>query len=253
MKRVLFYLLIIIFINPSLYAQTGIEKIQDEWVMALKYSRPQLDFSWERGYLMYIEGEGLKTEELSGHPKLKWASAIQGYTHEQELRHDNRRYLTTGMLNVENDSYMLLSGWWFTENGWKKEVDVILLMDSDKEVSSTQDSLLKIERRRWVRLANQHKPEAHMDTSYTPDAVYQGSGKTSAGRDEIARRYAYMGNPNYQVDLEKQQLWYVSEDKVLETGRYYTGAERKGTGGIYVIIWEWQDEGNWQIAFDFNF
>lgn len=63
-----------------------------------------------------------------------------------------------------------------------------------------------------------------------------------------------MENPDYQVDLKEQQLWEISEELILELGRYFTGPERTGNGGIYVILWEQERPSKeWMIALDFNF
>jgi hypothetical protein len=180
-------------------------------------------------------------------------AAIEAYNHKQTFQHDRDRFITVGTLDTEIGNQALVTGWRKVDGEWKKEIDVILTISGTlyKPADTLMENLNQ-ERRKWVKLANQHNPENHIRQSYTEDATYFGNGQKSEGRSEIADRYFYMENPNYQVDLEKEQLWSISENHVIEIGRYFTGPEKVGTGGIYVILWQQQEEG-WLIELDFNF
>lgn len=244
---------LLVFSIQGVQAQTGIQKIQGEWLMTLKYGQPADDYAWEGGYLMFKEKEAMETTAAGPLFQDEPNKAILRYVPGNEYPHDKHRYVSTGMIETGKNELFLLSGWRFTENSWKKEIDILLNLNADNTVPDSLQKVLANARDKWVILANKHQPLAHIQESYTPDAVYFSNGRSSVGTAAIAERYQYMANPVYQVDLESRELWNIEGDRVLELGRYFTGAEKTGTGGIYVIIWEKQASGDWKISLDFNF
>jgi hypothetical protein len=148
---------------------------------------------------------------------------------------------------------LLFTGWRVVDGDWKKEIDGILIRQADQLlISNDLSETIDQQREDWVTLANQHDPQPYINALYSEGATYFSNGQLSEGRAEIVERYVYMENPNYQVDLEKEKLWLVSDEQILEVGRYFTGPERIGDGGIYVVLWEQIDD-RWMIALDFNF
>lgn len=252
MKRAfIFYLFLIC---SSVQAQPDLVTLQQQWVDSVKAGESTFGFYWSGRSLVYTKINTKDAQSLIQLAKSEEIAGLQNYNHIQTYQHDKFRYITIGELKTHSDSLMLLTGWRDIDGRWEKEIDVILtLKNKTTEISRELDRLLNQERKEWVKLANQHNPEAHIKTSYTEDATYFGNGQKSEGQQEIAERYFYMENPNYQVDLEKERLWKISEENVLEIGRYFTGPKRVGDGGIYVILWEKQESGEWLIQLDFNF
>lgn len=254
MKKYILLSLILIFTGSFLLAQPDLESFQRKWVENVKTGEPATDFYWENRYLAFVDITSNESNNIITLVRSGEIPAIKTYEHEQIFRHDGHRYISVGKLVTDGHDVVLLTGWRNVEEGWKKEIDVILSKSSpDEEVGSDVLAALNNERQKWVKLANEHNPEAHIKASYTGDAVYFGNGEKSEGRAEIAERYFYMENPDYQVALEMEELWNIAEDKVLEAGRYFVGTERRGEGGLYVILWEKQETENWQIKLDFNF
>ncbi len=252
MKKAL--LLFFLLAGTTAQAQPDLQSIQQEWVDAIKMGDSTSGFYWADRSLIYSKIKTGDAESLMQIFKKEEIQNLQRYIPLQTFQHDKFRYLTVGKLITSADSLLLLTGWREVEGSWLKEIDVVLSIESSStKIDNETEQLLSDERRKWVNLANEHDPEAHIKVSYTEDATYFGNGQKSEGRQEIAERYFYMENPNYQVDLEKKRLWRISENNVLEVGRYFTGSERRGNGGLYVILWEEQKSGEWQIELDFNF
>lgn len=261
-SRPLFMLLMLVISGNTLFAQPGVKQMQQEWLMSLRYGQDLQSYQWDKGYFLYINDREIEAGDLREELKALGMDRPDDYIHHGNFRHDNHRYFTVGMLEAPAKKAVLLTGWKFTANGWKKETDVLLpYLPGTSEGEKKADLVpgenlserLDEEREEWVRLANLHDPAAHIRYSYTPDAEYYSGGQNSEGHAGIAERYSYMENPQYQVDLEKERLWKISDQQVLEVGRYFTGAERRGTGGLYTILWEKQPEGEWKIAMDYNF
>lgn len=248
------FLLFFLLAGITARAQPDLHSLQQEWVDTIKMGESTSGFYWDGRSLIYSKIKTEDDESLMQVLKKEEIQNLQRYTLLQTFQHDKFRYITVGKLITSADSLLLLTGWREVKGSWLKEIDVILTTESKTtQISSESDLLLDQERKKWVKLANQHNPEAHIKVSYTEEATYFGNGQKSEGRQEITDRYSYMENPNYQVDLEKERLWRISESNVLEIGRYFTGSERRGNGGLYVILWEEQESGQWQIELDFNF
>ncbi|MGN8225217.1 hypothetical protein [Gracilimonas sp. BCB1] len=248
------FLLFFLLAGITAQAQPDLHSLQQEWVDTLRMGESTSGFYWDGRSLIYSKIKTGDAESLMQVLRKEEIQNLKRYTHHQAFQHDKFRYITVGRLITSTDSLLLLTGWREVEGSWLKEIDVILAIESGTtQISSESDRLFDQERKKWVELANQHHPESHIKVSYTEDATYFGNGQKSEGRQEIADRYSYMENPNYQVDLKKERLWKISESNVLEIGRYFTGSERRGNGGLYVILWEEQESGVWQIELDFNF
>lgn len=248
------HILFFLFLWTGVQAQPDLISLQEEWVHSVKVGESVSDFYWSGKSLVYSKINTADAEALIQFAQSKELSSLQNYRHLSYFRHDDLRYVTIGQLFSETDSLLILTGWRDVKGSWKKEIDIILTQISNTtETSDKINRLLNEERREWVKLANEHNPEVHIKATYTKEATYFGNGQRSEGWEEIAERYYYMENPNYQVDLEKEQLWKLSDEHILEIGRYFTGSERVGTGGIYVILWQKQQDGSWLIELDFNF
>lgn len=227
-------------------AQQSIQEIQSVW---LKGKIGEVHY-WDnyKGYL-YSEKEGLRSvKEIID-------SGRSGglYKEAEAFEHDQRRILTLGKVTSVKKPFYLISAWRLNEAVWMKEMDLAIDVSEYEAVSESLLEILRSERREWVEYANRHNPDEHITVSYTVEAVYLSGGKESRGQEEIASRYSYMENPNYQVDLEGRHIQQLGDKSVLEVGRYFTGSVKKGNGGVYLILWQKQKNNEWKIGFDFNF
>ena len=247
-------LLIFLVVWPlKLHAQPDFVSLQQSWVDSLNTGASVSSFYWEDRNLIYSVNESSFADSVTHLVLSEEMTGLEDYEHLDTFRHDDSRYITIGILSSKTNSMLLFTGWRDVDGDWKKEIDGILIRQADQLLISNELSQsIDKQREDWVTLANQHDPLSHINTLYSEGATYFSNGQLSEGRAEIVERYVYMENPNYQVDLEKEKLWLVSDEQILEVGRYFTGPERIGVGGIYVILWEQIDD-RWVIALDFNF
>lgn len=238
----------------SLQAQPEFHTYQLQWIEDVKSGISTENYYWANRHLFYSKITTSDSESLVQLLRSEAIPNIETYNHLKTFKHDRYRYLTVGYLKTTSESLLLLSGWRDVEGNWKKEIDVVLTRETDQNgMGQNSVDILDQHREKWVMLANKHDPNEHIRKTYSEDATYFSNGYKSNGWQEIIERYAYMENPDYQVDLEKEQLWRVSDTSIVEVGRYFTGAERVGPGGLYVILWEKQNPDTWQITLDFNF
>lgn len=250
MKKLLFLFLLL---PISLSAQPNLVSLQESWTDSIKARASASSFYWEGRNFTFTKINTSDSESLIKLSRSEKITGLGPYEHLETFKHDEYRYIIVGTLPTNTETMLLLTGWRNVEGSWKKEIDVILTHEVNQfKLSDELTIALNKRRASWITRANQHNPKKHIEALYSKEATYFANGRKSEGREEIIERYVYMENPNYQVDLEKEQLWNISEDQVLEVGRYFTGSERVGPGGLYVILWELVDE-EWMIRLDFNF
>lgn len=250
MKKLLLLLLIIAPVVGL--AQPDIATLQNQWMESLTEGEDIQHLLFQDGYLFYKDGE---TIEMKSKDNYGIGQELSAYSTLQVFKHDTSRYMSLGKINYGKQSHLLLTGWRNIEESWVREIDILLAspLDLQGELTTMLRKQLTEEREEWVTLANRHNPLAHVQSSYTADAVYFGNGTRSDGHSGIAERYSYMENPDYLVDLEAGHQVQSKEDEVLEVGRYFTGEVRRGTGGLYVILWQKQAPADWKIKLDYNF
>ncbi len=226
-------------------AQENFSALQSRWLEDAKQGEDVSAYQWERGYLLYPEGAATLLAQLSD------------YQLRIHISHDPVRFITIGTVEntLQQKEMLMITAYRNTKEGIKKEMDVVLPTDEPyefgKEVAAEQE--IGLRREEWVELANQHNPARHIKAMYTQDATYLSAGRLSLGWEEIIERYAYMESESYSVDLVKKYLYQLSADKVIEVGRYYTGNNTSGPGGIYFILWTKSASGKWDIELDFNY
>ncbi|SMO83380.1 hypothetical protein SAMN06265219_11255 [Gracilimonas mengyeensis] len=236
------------------WAQPDFEDLQQQWLDILNKGEDVSEFYWTNEYQVFAElkvGEAQRIMDVVNSNENKLPGS---YQQTDIFRHDEDRYVTVGDLYNEEDEILLVTGWRNTENGWKKEVDMYF---SPEEETGNSFEMVKAKlderRQEWIKLANAHNPQKHVDELYTQETVYLANGSKSEGRQEVADRYYFMKNPNYEIGISKTKLWNIAEGHVLETGRYYVGGDYDADGGVYVVLWELTGAGKWQVKLDFNF
>lgn len=254
MKSLLICFLFLFLFSLGSQAQPDFQTAQNRWMQALNEDAGVKELLFPKGYLFYKDGNVTESDNESSADGLGLDRQISSYKQLQLFKHDEARYITIGNIIYGEDAYIIMTGWMKADSGWTKMIDIMVAQQSDTSLSEIIEQQLSEERLEWVRLANQHDPAAHIQASYTQDAVYYSNSSRSDGHSGIAERYSYMKNPNYQVDLESSRMLQTKANEVLEVGRYFTGKVRRGSGGLYVILWEKKEEvDGWKIKLDFNF
>ncbi len=133
---------------------------------------------------------------------------------------------------------------------WKREAE-----DKKRElefiatVGETESDNTDIDAQRaaWMDLCNQHDAAQLVTELYTEDALYYNHKPLVAGREAISQEYQYMNRENYRLHLEPILLQRVNENLAFEIGQCLGSY-----GGKYILIWQKQESGKWQVLFDSN-
>ncbi|WP_235295999.1 YybH family protein [Portibacter marinus] len=109
--------------------------------------------------------------------------------------------------------------------------------------------LNKIEERRqaWMDLCNAHDAAKLVRTLYSKDAVYFNHRPLIIGHEAIAVEYDYMNRQQYELDLTPIYIKAVNDQCIFEIGQC-SGSYN----GKYVLIWEKEQNGIWNIKMDSN-
>ncbi len=246
------FLLYVFVVFPCvLKAQT--EPIQSQFIQSISDHQAIDEFISKNGYLFFSDELILNTEPGETDVILDFQKAADDYRWSNTFINNSETKITVGSFKKGDLSIFILTGWSDIGSAWKKEVDVVLEEDQKMGITLDLERELDKERTTWEELANAHDPLAHTNYSYAGGAVYLSGGRRNDGPEEIAQRYSYMENPAYSVYLEDIFLKRTSEGRVVEIGRYSIGSRDSNGKGMYLIVWEKQPEGRWQIALDFNF
>lgn len=246
-------LLIALIFSMSMTLQAQTSELQSEWLQKVTDQQAVDEIISSNGYLYYSEELISNTDRGDTDVIMDLKQKVHDYRESNSYLNNSGSKMTVGSYIQEEDTFFILSGWRDFGSGWKKEVDVVFRDDLSQGISLDIERNLDKERTMWEEKANAHDPLAHTQYSYAEDAVYFSGGRRNDGPEGIAQRYSYMENPGYSVYLEDIFLKRISEDKVVEIGRYSIGSRDSRGKGMYLIVWERQTNDRWQIALDFNF
>ena len=129
-------------------------------------------------------------------------------------------------------------------SGPKVEFLVIYKKGNSKNESSNIDT----RRNEWMELCNSHKANELVRELYAPDAYYYNRGRLLQGTKAISAEYSYMNSPGYSLTLTPKHFVFVTSDVAYEIGRC------SGSYPLpYMLLWEKQTGGNWQVLMDSNY
>ncbi|MCB0632128.1 MAG: hypothetical protein KDD15_20420, partial [Lewinella sp.] len=167
------------------------------------------------------------------------------------VQHSDDRYLEMGTFPVTSAEdgtfhFAYLTAWKMVDSVWLRELDVLESMNNE----APEVDLQEIDQARsiWQELSNARDHEQLVKNSYAPRGFYFNQGRSYRGTEAISEVYSYMSGENWQITLTGLSVMPVKDDLVFELGQY----QSNGTGH-YVILWQKQDDGNWQVLLDFNF
>lgn len=160
-------------------------------------------------------------------------------------KHDSANYFEVGRFERDDGiPIFFLIGWQYINGNWIRELDLFI----DNTVTQCSDiGGVEVARNKWMKLANEHNPENLVNNSYTYNAIYFSNGKLTMV-DQLAKRYKYMSNQDWKIELEAYDVMVVQEGLILEIGEY-----RAKSKGLYLIIWQKQENKKWKVLLDFNF
>ncbi len=137
MKKILL-LIATVWLPFSGNAQPDFEALQNQWVQALQTTEPTADFYWEGKNFTFAKIDSTHARNVIQRIKSEQLTGLKNYEHGQIFRHDDQRYLSTGMLMTEGKNLLLLTGWRNVDGFWKKEIDVILSLKANSTAPFNQ-------------------------------------------------------------------------------------------------------------------
>ncbi|MEZ4858983.1 MAG: hypothetical protein R2781_09255 [Flavobacteriaceae bacterium] len=140
----------------------------------------------------------------------------------------------------ESYKYLLI---WNTEGTQKRQLECIAQATKNIPI----DPQIEKRRAQWIKLCNAHDALALVTQLYTPNAVYYNHKPLVIGTQAIAQEYSYMNQTQYSLGLTPLHLEMVTSTLAFEMGQC-TG----GYNGKYLLVWQKNEQGLWQVLFDSN-
>lgn len=246
MKKIGLILLSILFVSQnSEYLQ-----LQKKWISALNNKdNKNLQSFYLSSAGLYLSGNLDLISETRISELMNVVSSdenVDGYQETFMTEGRQGHVMTLGYIRQGEDLYANLSAWRKSESGFQKEFETLSkVMSGDIQFDL---ELFTSQRRNWEKYSNDHDPAGLINNVYTTDSYYLNGGRIDFGRTAIIERYAYMKRENWNIRLEAKGIIPVDQNVAYEIGKYYSTGE-----GQYLLIWEKQRKGEWQIKLDFNF
>lgn len=102
-------------------------------------------------------------------------------------------------------------------------------------------------REKWMELCNAHKVSELINTLYAPQTLYYNHRPMVKGRKALIPVYGYMESPDYSLQLTPLAVVPVRSDLILELGQC-SGSYP----GKYMLVWQRNEKGTWEIILDSN-
>ena len=147
-----------------------------------------------------------------------------------------------GELKADESSFSVM----YLKNMPNAKIELLVIYESQETESPISD----IDQRRaeWMELCNAKKVGELVKNLYTSDAYYYNRGRLLSGTKAISSEYGYMNSPSYTLKLSPKHIEVISSDIVFEIGRC------SGSYPLpYMLLWQKQNDGTWQILMDSNY
>ena len=150
------------------------------------------------------------------------------------------RWMTNGQ-----EQYAQLIIWDNRGNQPLRALEFIVQYDEGR-VIDLRDSV-DVARQLWMQYCNAHEVETLIEELYTDNTLYYNHRPLLKGRTALVKEYAYMKRPTYNLQLTPIYTEPVNDHLIFEIGQC-SGSY----GGKYIIVWEKQPDGRWQVLLDAN-
>ncbi|MEM7299350.1 MAG: hypothetical protein AAF391_13920, partial [Bacteroidota bacterium] len=131
-------------------------------------------------------------------------------------------------------------------NSTSSTIELLVIYKNDSP--SGDLDVLKNRREEWMKLCNSHKANELVKQLYSKEAFYYNRGRLLKGTSAISAEYGYMNSSSYSLQLTPKHIVFVTDDIVFEVGRC------SGSYPLpYMLLWEKQTNGEWQVLLDSNY
>ena len=142
---------------------------------------------------------------------------------------------------AKNDEIFHIIIWNKSTGQEKRELEYF----ENKTIVEIDSTGLNSARNKWIKLCNQHLPNALIEQCYLPNANYYNDKPMVIGTKLISKEYSYMKKPNYKLNLKPIHIEYVNDQTIFEVG-HCEGSYQ----GKYLIVWK--KEKDWKVFLDSN-
>lgn len=159
------------------------------------------------------------------------------------VANDSYDYEIGSFINKDDGLAKHLIIWNTSNNEDKRELEFIT------ETDESNVNLKEIDKQRanWMALCNAHDAKDLIEAMYTENTMYYNRGRLLIGRNDLVTEYEYMNNEQYKLTLNPILVEPVSETIVFEFGQC-----EGSYNGKYILVWQKNSQGIWQVLFDSN-
>ncbi len=219
----------------------------DQWKTAINTDTNKLDVIYLPTAISISE-EGQVTQRP--HPILKTirANGLQidtVYTLFQTLAARDSSYLyeVGGFTTSDQQAYRQLVVWKLNNGKALRELEFIAPATNTKPYKD----LLDLRRAAWMELCNNHNAQNLVQQLYSANSIYYNHKPILVGREAITNAYQYMNQEEYSLQLDPLFVESVHESLAYEVGQC-SGSY----GGKYLLVWQKNAEGTWEVLMDSN-
>lgn len=128
----------------------------------------------------------------------------------------------------------------------KARIELLVIVQKRNPANELNELLSQ--RNEWMRLCNAHKASELVGKLYTPNAYYYNRGRLISGTEAISAEYGYMNSPGYSLKLTPKHVEFVTDNLAYELGQC------SGSYPLpYMLLWQKQANGKWQVLMDSNY
>lgn len=200
----------------------------------------------EKAYKLFPQGELISGKEaITDYYRGTGIRIGEVYTDTVIMANEQKEhvYEIGGFLTEEGTPFKHLVIWNIAHERPVRELEFV----AGTEYYSPAFDAIDRSRNTWIERCNQHNAGNLIETMYTPNAFYYNHKPMIVGREALSSEYSYMNNPDYKLSLTPLYTAQVSNSLFYEIGQC-SGSYK----GKYIIVWQKQPDGNWQVLFDSN-
>ncbi|MEZ4796132.1 MAG: hypothetical protein R2785_03080 [Flavobacteriaceae bacterium] len=217
-----------------------------KWMQAINDKDIELLSTLYTENAMVLSGNGVdlanRNEILELVPKVDFV--VKSVSTAKRIKaNDHYDYEIGSFINKDDVLAKHLIIWNTSNNQDLRELEFIVETDKSKVNLDEIDK----QRANWMAFCNTHDAKSLIENVYFENTMYYNRGRMLIGRNDLIKEYSYMNNEQYQLTLNPIVVEPVSETIVYEIGQC-----EGSYNGKYILVWQKNAQGIWQVLFDSN-
>lgn len=234
-------------INNTSSDQNSSLSENSQWVSYINSNSDSLSFLYAEDAVKILSSDDvIKGNTTISHHLLTNAGKIKSIETDTLILANKRRKIEyeLGSYFNDNDKRYVQVIIWQTKDSNRQRVFEFASPSNSKSIVPDD---IHSRRREWVALCNAHNAEALINEMYSENTLYFNHKPLLRGRDQVIADYQYMNNEKYKLDLNPIVVEAVNDHFVFEIGQC-SGSYN----GKYIIIWQKNSSGKWEVYIDSN-